>query len=113
MIDGRSFATIKSVSLERGEGKPMGVAVSPDGGRVYVANGRANTLSVLDATSFDLIATIPVGKRPWGVTVSRDGTRIYTADGMSNAISVIDAALGKVIATITVGDRPWGIALIE
>ncbi|MFY9824445.1 MAG: hypothetical protein WAM82_23920 [Thermoanaerobaculia bacterium] len=43
--------------------KPVGVAVSPDGRRVYVANGHANSVSVIDAATGTLTATIPVGKR--------------------------------------------------
>ena len=43
---------------------PIGVAVSPDGGRVYVTNDFDNTVSVIDTTTNTLIATIPVGSDP-------------------------------------------------
>ncbi|HEX2167777.1 MAG TPA: cytochrome D1 domain-containing protein, partial [Longimicrobiales bacterium] len=86
-------------------------AVSPDGSRVYVANGHANSISVVDPRAQREIAVVPVGRRPWGVDISRDGKFIYTANGGSNDVSVIDAATLTVIGTIPVGERPWGVAL--
>jgi YVTN family beta-propeller protein len=33
---------------------------------VYTANGLSNDVSVLDATTNRVVATIKVGQRPWG-----------------------------------------------
>src|SRR5690606_41086335 len=93
------------------EAKPVGVVVSPDGKRVYVANGHANSVSVIDAEMNRVIATIPVGRRPWGLAITPDGKKLYTANGISNDVSVIDTATNEVIATVKVeGEGPWGIA---
>jgi YVTN family beta-propeller protein len=78
---------------------------------IYVANGNANAVSVVDATRNVVVGRIPVGKRPWGIAVSRDGRTVYTADGLSDAISVIDAQSRKVTATVKVGRQPWGVAV--
>ncbi len=43
---------------------PYGVAVSLDGARIYTANPGSNNVSVLDATNYATIATIPVGSYP-------------------------------------------------
>ena len=85
--------------------------VSPDGRRIYVANGHANSVSVIDAASETLTATIPVGKRPWGIAITPDGRRLYTANGLSDDVSVIDTATLKVIATIPAGKGAWGVIL--
>jgi YVTN family beta-propeller protein len=66
---------------------------------------------VIDAASYKLVATIPVGKRPWGVAMTRDGRFVYTANGLSNDVSVVDAASNRVVARINVGQRPWGVAI--
>jgi len=42
----------------------MGIAVSRDGRRIYVANGRGNNVAVVDARTHKLIAMIPVAGRP-------------------------------------------------
>jgi quinoprotein dehydrogenase-associated probable ABC transporter substrate-binding protein/PQQ-dependent catabolism-associated beta-propeller protein len=90
---------------------PMGLALSPDERRLYVANGRARTVSVVDLTSNALLADIRVGARPWGIGLTSDGKFLYTANGPSNDVSVIDTASLNVVATIRVGNTPWGIAV--
>ena len=42
---------------------PRGVAVSPDGTKAYVANGSADTVSVINTTTNAVDATITVGPR--------------------------------------------------
>jgi YVTN family beta-propeller protein len=85
--------------------------LSPDEQRLYVANGRARTVSVVDLAAANVIANIHVGARPWGVGLTRDGKFLYTANGPSNDVSVIDTQSLNVVATIRVGKAPWGIAL--
>jgi YVTN family beta-propeller protein len=41
--------------------QPEGVAVTPDGGRVYVANFGGNTVSVIATATNTVTATIPLG----------------------------------------------------
>jgi YVTN family beta-propeller protein len=43
---------------------PSGVAVSPNGGKVYVANQSSNNVSVIDTATNIVTATIPVGNDP-------------------------------------------------
>jgi YVTN family beta-propeller protein len=101
---------IGSIPLAGGRAKPVGVAVAPDGRRVYVANGHAGTVSVVDAGSHRIVQEIMVGRRPWGIALSADGRYVYTANGLSHDVSVIDTATNEVVATIPAGRMPWGIA---
>jgi YVTN family beta-propeller protein len=48
---------------------PVGVAVTPDGSKVYVTNGRSNTVSVIDTATNTVSATIPVGSFPNHVSI--------------------------------------------
>jgi YVTN family beta-propeller protein len=45
------------------------MALTPDGSRLYVANGRSNSVSVIDTASARKIADITVGELPWGVVI--------------------------------------------
>jgi YVTN family beta-propeller protein len=45
-------------------GGQFGVSVTPDGREVYVANYAANTVTVIDAATYGIIGTIPVGTDP-------------------------------------------------
>jgi YVTN family beta-propeller protein len=50
---------------------PYGVAVTPDGTKVYVANFNDNTVSVIARPGNTVVATIPVGNGPEGVAIGR------------------------------------------
>lgn len=56
----------------RGVG-PCGMAVAPDGRRLYVAECGINAIAVLDARSFDVLGHIPTAWYPYRVAVSPDG----------------------------------------
>ncbi len=111
VIDTANYKVLKSVTLPEGS-RPMSVKVSPDGKRVYVSNGRAGTVSVLDSHTYDLIDTIQVGTRPWGMVLSPDGHYLYTANGPSNDISVVDLRSDKEIARVKAGESPWGLTIV-
>ncbi|MFI8219998.1 YncE family protein [Streptomyces sp. NPDC085932] len=96
--------------------EPYGVAVSPDGSRVWVTNRDSNTVSVIDASTNTVIKTIKVGESPEGVAVSPDGTRVYVINSgpNSNNISEIDTGTDTVIKTIdNVGRNPHQVAFSD
>jgi YVTN family beta-propeller protein len=45
------------------------MALTPDGSRLYVANGRSDSVSVIDTAGAAKVADIPVGQLPWGVVI--------------------------------------------
>jgi quinoprotein dehydrogenase-associated probable ABC transporter substrate-binding protein len=54
-------------------------SVAPVGARIYVTNERSGELSVIDAASHAVVATVPLGKRPRGMQLAPDGHRLYVA----------------------------------
>ena len=89
----------------------MGVVVSPDARRVYVANGRGGTVSAIDAATNAVTATVPVGARPWGIALTSDGAKLYTANGPSNDATVLDTRDLRVTSKVPAGKIPWGVAI--
>ena len=82
---------------------PLGVAVDPAAGTVYVANQGGGTVSVIDAATGTVTGTIPVGSQPFGMAVDPATRTLYVANFGGGTVSVIDAATGTVTGTIPVG----------
>jgi YVTN family beta-propeller protein len=114
-IDTASAAYNTVISAVDTGGRPLGVAVHPNGSRVFATNSSpsGNTVAVIDTALaetnpvFAVIAIVTVGRDPTGVTVHPDGTRVYVANCGDNNVSIIDTATNTVSGTpILVGDCP-------
>ena len=69
-----------------------GLAITPDGSRVYVADTDFNSVSMIDTRRKKLIGTVAVGDNPIGVAITPDGSRTYVTNPFSNSVSVIETA---------------------
>jgi YVTN family beta-propeller protein len=95
---------------------PQFAAVSPNGRLVYVANGKAKVVTVLDTSVNQVIATIPVDAGPpQFLTFAPDGRRVYISifdEARTIAVvGVLDTTSNKVVATIPVRTRPFRAAV--
>ena len=88
-----------------------GVATSPDGTRVYVADYDAGGLSVVDTTTGGVI-DLPGVAAPYDVAVSPDGTRAYvTSSTLKGTVAVLDTTTGSVVAQVDTGAFPQAVAV--
>jgi len=98
---------------------PSGMALSPDGSRLFVANANSDTVSVIDTSTDRVVDTLdpkpmpelPLGSAPNALAVSPDGTTLYVANGGNNAIAVIDLADGSLRGLIPTGWYPGALLL--
>ena len=107
--------------------QPASMQSQPSGELVYVTNEDSRDLTVIDATTDSVIATIFVGTRPRGVKVSPDGRTVYVAlsgspkcpptmpdgeceklksDPALDGVAVVDVATRKTIKTLPAGLDP-------
>jgi YVTN family beta-propeller protein len=106
--------------LESYAARPFGVAMTPDGSRMYVTGGGSETVTAIDlprllryvhthrapfaydlsASSHYVVRRIAVGADPRGVALSRDGSRLLVANRLDDTISVIDTRSDRVVATV-------------
>jgi len=84
--------------------------------RAYVTNINADKVSVIDAKSNRVVASISVGRRPIHIAFTPNGRLAYVTnngkpfDHVPDSVSVIDTATSSVLTTITVGDGASGVA---
>jgi len=89
--------------------QPVGLKVTEDGSRVFVALGPSNRVAVVDGETLEVIDYILVGQRVWQLDFTPDQKYLLTTNGNSNDITVIDVAREKAIKSIPVGEQPWGV----
>ena len=70
--------------------QPVGVRITKDGKRAFVALGPANRVAVVDAATFKVERYLLVGQRVWQLAFTPDEKLLFTTNGTSNDVSVID-----------------------
>ena len=86
--------------------QPIGISITKDGKRVFVALGPANRVAVIDAETKKVEKYLLVGQRVWHLAFTPDEKYLFTANGVSNDVSIIDTASLKVVKSIPVGASP-------
>jgi YVTN family beta-propeller protein len=82
---------------------PHGVAIAPDGRRIYVSDEALKTLDVVDARTLKVFKRIPLSGRPNNVAVARDGAHVYVGIRQPpGAVDVIETAALANIKTVPV-----------
>ncbi|HEV7825165.1 MAG TPA: alkaline phosphatase family protein [Mycobacteriales bacterium] len=86
---------------------PAGLAVTPDGRRLVVADQEADAVTVVDLATGGT-ATTAAGHKPYWVTLSPDGRRAYVTAQGADTVAVFDltGAAPTLRRTIRVGIHP-------
>ena len=92
---------------------PVGIQISRDGKRAFVALGRANHVAFVDVPARKVTQLVLVGKRAWNVTLDKAEARLYVVNGLSDDVTVVDVAAAKPIKSIPVGRVPYGLVVVE
>jgi len=78
----------------------FGLAITPDGNKVFVCNGYSKNISVVSTAENKVIDTIPMVSTPIGIDISPDGKVAYVIErqsGGNSLVVVIDVATHKII----------------
>jgi YVTN family beta-propeller protein len=113
--DYSTLATIKFAvkGVRETDITPVGIAMTRDGRRAFVALGRANQVAFVDVASRRVTDLVLVGKRAWNVTLDKAEARLYVVNGLSDDMTVVDVAAAKAIKSIPVGRVPYMALVVE
>jgi len=119
VLHGTTGALLRNTPLAASQpapapGNPGGVAVSPDGAFVMLANNvDGGAFYGLDAASGQIVATVAVGAGsvPAGVAMSPDARTAYLLFSGSDSIEVFDIATRSVTASIRLAMAPTCLAV--
>jgi len=78
---------------------------------VYVANELGGNVSVINAISNTVIATVPVGGLPQGLAVTPNNATVYVANSGDGTVSVISTVTNTVVTTVQMQNFPFQIAI--
>jgi YVTN family beta-propeller protein len=121
-----SEGSVSIVDLSSGRVKEIlvglhasGLALSPSGGFIVVANAASDTVSVIDTSSDSVVETISLkwqpddyfGASPNALAFDADGKTLYVCNGTQNAVAVVSFRAGgsKLRGLIPVGWFPGAI----
>ena len=106
---------VLAVKRPRGSGTryPAGLALSPDGTKLYVAENLADSLAVIDLTSGRVVQRLATERYPYDVVVDARGT-VYVSAWGGNTVSVFAPGDGGTLSDasrIQVARHPSALAL--
>lgn len=92
---------------------PVGITMTRDGKRAFVALGRANHVAFVDVAARKVTDLVLVGKRAWNVALDKAQKQLWVVNGMSDDVTVVDVASAKAVKSIPVGRVPYGVVIVE
>jgi YVTN family beta-propeller protein len=113
VIDTATNAVTGSITVGQ---NPQGVAISADGGTVWVVNVNDGSLSVIDTATSTVTTAIPIGSSPFGVAVGCISPPALAAqavgDGRSVSVSGSNFPAASEV-TVTLGSAILGTATTD
>ena len=95
--------------------EPIGIAISPDGKTVYVADEYWWGVFVMDTVTNAFTNIVYLAAEPYGISVAPDGTEVYvanpltTSNGSGNTVTVIKTATNTAEGAVYVGSVPYSL----
>jgi YVTN family beta-propeller protein len=103
-----------TVALLPVDAHATGMALSPDGGRLYVASSKHNSyldiISVIDTGTYKVDDLIAVPSSPDTITATPDGSRLVVTHYDTNMVSIIELAT-RDVAPVRLDDAPIDVAI--
>jgi YVTN family beta-propeller protein len=83
-----------------------GIAIAPKLSRVFISDGRANQVSIVDPGTLQTTSVVPAGKNPDCILFVPKQNEVYAFNGRDHSATVIAADSGNVVTTIPLDGKP-------
>lgn len=114
-VSAQNFSAVKTIDVDTA---PFGIAPSPDGRTMWVANSggvpafggppNSNTITIIDVATLDKEAKkIAVGNFPEDIAFTNDGAYAVVTNSTDGTVSIIETASRRVIQTLSIA--PLGL----
>ncbi len=98
----RSWPSLPVIALLLLAGSPAAA------GTLFVTNTKSDSVSVIDTDTFEVTATIPVGRgKPNRIVFHPDGKLAWIVYDKSHDLGVIDAETRKLVKRVKIGGNPY------
>jgi YVTN family beta-propeller protein len=89
----------------------VALAAAPAGAAaLYITNTKSESISVIDTTTFEVTATIPLGRgKPNRVVFHPDGKTAWVVYDKSHDLGVVDAEARKLVRRVRIGGNPYNL----
>jgi YVTN family beta-propeller protein len=87
------------------------VAVSPNGRFAVVTHPNEGGISVIDLTSYEVVATVATGPSPNYAVFSLDGGQVYVSNAGNGTVSAVDTGRWIIRWNVVVGTSPEHLVL--
>ena len=109
VLDVGSLKVTKTISVPA---PPSGLALAPDGSKLYVTGAvPKGRVFVIDTKTGKITKRFRTGYAPNAPVVSPDGKRLYVCNKFNDNVSVLDSSSGKELAKISVRREPVAAAI--
>jgi YVTN family beta-propeller protein len=99
----RSLASLLVLALLL-VGSPAGAAT------LFVTNTKSDSISVIDTTTFEVVATIPLGRgKPNRIVFHPEGRWAWVVYDKSHDLGVVDAEARKLVKRVKIGGNPYNL----
>ena len=82
----------------------------PAAATLFVTNTKSDSISIIDTTTFEVMATIPLGRgKPNRVVFHPDGKTAWVVYDKSHDLGVVDAEARKLVRRVKIGGNPYNL----
>ena len=100
----RSIATLLAACVLALVARPASAA------SLFISNTKSDSISVIDTTTFEVTATIPLGKgKPNRIVFHPDGKAVWVVYDKSHDLGIVDADTKKLVKRVKIGGNPYNL----